>query len=478
MKTKNIFCLAGLILFLSGELQTNAQSTITSGSYMIITSGTTVVSMQDLDVSSGGNITLSGTLQLLKDFNNLNSSLYTIGTGIAGFSGTTGQHITGQNIFQDLTVNNSAGLTIGGNTRVNGNLTLTGGVLTLGSNNLLLGPSAAIAGSPSATAMVVPTSTGQMRKEYAGMGSFIFPVGDATSTPEYSPVTLNFTAGSFPGGNYAGVSLVNNKYPDLNITGNYLNRYWNLSQSGITGVTCNATFQYLPADVDGTENLLSCTLVNPLPWVTYSMTNAATHQLTALGVASFGSFTGVKTSTPPANQQLVNIDIPNGVTNCYDATQVLTVAGNGTTFLVENGGNVTMVAGSSILLMDGTTISSGGYFHGYITTTNNYCSTPLNPIVSNIQDLKTLGIDTVPGTRFIKIYPNPTTDIVNIELMEEITSSTILITVYDMQGGKLLQKTMNGGSGFRFSLYDKPTGIYMVHVQYGERSEIAKVIKY
>jgi len=327
--------------------------------------------------------------------------------------------------------------------------------------------------------MIIVTNTGELRKEFpAGFtGIFTYPVGDDNGTSEYSPVTLTFTGGTFAAGNYVGVSLKNEKYPDPNITGNYLNRYWNISQSGITNLSCNASFQYLSADVSGTENKLSCTKVNPLPWVTYALTNAATHQLTALGIVSFGSFTGVKSTIPPANQQLANIDIPMGMTTCYDATQVLTVAGNGTTFLVESGGSVTLVAGSSILLLEGTTVNSGGYLHGYITTNDTYCGTMLNPLVANLVDEQALGVETVVKNQFIKVYPNPTTDMVIVELMEAGTTTTANITVYSMQGGKLLQKTINNESKFQFSLAGKPVGIYLVHVQSGERSEIAKVVK-
>ena len=477
MKTKTIFCLAALTILLSGRLITTAQTIITSGTYMIITNGSTVVATQDVDVNSGGNITVNGTLKLQKDLNNLNGSPYNLGPGSVGFSGTIPQNITGQNIIQDLTVNNATGLTIGGNTWVNGNLALTSGNVALGSNNLLLGPTAAIVGSPSASAMVVPTGSGEMRKEYAGTGSFTYPVGDATSTAEYSPVTLTFTGGTFGAGNYVGVSLKNEKYLDANITDNYLNRYWNITQSGITNFNCNATFQYLSADVVGTENKLSCTKVNTLPWITYGPTNATSHILSANGIVAFGSYTGLKSTTTPLNQELANVDIPNGVTTCYDAQQILTVAGNGTTFLVESGGNVTLVAGSSILLLEGTTVSSVGYLHGYITTNGTYCGTLLNPLVANNQNEQALGVETVVKNQFIKVYPNPTTDMVIVELMEAGTTTTANITVYSMQGGKLLQKTINNESKFQFSLSGKPVGIYVVHVQSGERSEIAKVVK-
>ena len=51
------------------------------------------------------------------------------------------------------------------------------------------------------------------------------------------------------------------------------------------------------------------------------------------------------------------------------------------------------------------------------------------------------------------------------------------ISVYTMNGDKLLQKSSHGKPDFQFSLAGRPVGMYLVHVQSGDRSEIAKVIK-
>ncbi|MCX6277411.1 MAG: T9SS type A sorting domain-containing protein [Bacteroidetes bacterium] len=483
MKTTSKFnvsaIFAALFVVAAGHSPATADNVIASGTNFIVLPGTKVVSSENLVVKSGATLDNSGTLILKKGLTNEYASPNSIGAGTAEFSGTSAQTISGQNIIQNLTANNAAGVTIGGNTRVNGTLTLTNGKVTLGSSNLLLGVAATIAGTPSATVMIIVTGTGELRKEFASgfTGAFSYPVGDDTGTPEYSPVTLTFTGGTFGAGNYTGVSLKNLAYPDPNITGNFLNRYWTLSQSGITNFTCNAAFQYAAADVTGNENLISCTKVNPSPWITYALTNAATHQLTASGVASFGSFTGVKSSTPPANQQLANILIPNGVTTCYDATQVLTVAGNGTTFLVENGGSVTFVAGGKISLLAGAKVNSGGYLHGYITANNTFCGSAANPIVAKAENSSELGVESIVQNRFIKVYPNPTTDIVVVELMGMDANAMTNITVYTLQGKQILEKTMTGDVKFRFSLSGKPVGMYLVHVQAGEKSEIAKVVK-
>jgi hypothetical protein len=477
MKTKTIFSFIAIILVLSGGLFTSAQNTITNGTYMIISSGTTVVSSTDLAVNSGGNISVNGTLKLMKDFKNLNGSPYNVGTGTVEFDGSTGQNITGQNIIQNLTVNNSAGLTLGGNTTVNGNLSLSGGRITLGSNNLQLGPSATVVGSPSSTAMVVPEGTGELRKEFPATGSFTYPVGDASGTAEYSPVTVNYTGGTFAGGNYTGVSLKNIKYPDANITDNYLNRYWNISESGITNPMCNTTFQYLPADVTGTEILMSCTMVNPAPWTTYSLVNAATHQLSAQGMSTYGAFTGVKSFSPPPNQQLSNIDIPSGVTNCYDATQILTVGGNGTSFLVENGGIVYLVAGQKVLMEPGTKVNPGGYVHAYISTgPSDYCNSPREVAVTPENETVTGSVALENGLK-VKIWPNPTPGNFTLEVTGMTDQSPVDMTIYDMQGRKILTGKLVNEYRHDFSIANQTVGIYNVRVFTGNNSATAKIIK-
>ena len=471
--------LATLGLIFTGFSPVTAENIISGGTTLKVLPGTTVVSSENLVVENGATLDNAGTLILKKDFTNENVSANLIGSGTAEFSGIVRQTISGKNILNSFVVDNSAGVAIGGNTTVTDLLNLANGRVILGDNNLLLGVSATIAGSLSAAKMIIVTGTGELRKEFpaAVSGSFTYPVGDDAGTADYSPVTLLFSGGMFAGGNYIGVSLKNEPFPDPDITGNYLNRYWTLTQSGITNFTCNAVFTYVSTDVTGTENLISCTKVSPVPWVTYGLTNSSLHQLTATGISAFSSFTGVKSTTPPANQELVNIFIANGITNCYDATQVLTVAGNGATFLVENGGNVTLVAGNKIIMLAGTKVNFGGILHGYITTTNNYCGSSFNPLVANLLNEQTLGGETLGKNQFIKVYPNPTTDLVIVELIESGTNSTANVTVYGMQGGKLLQKNINGGNQYRFSLLGKPAGIYMVHVQSGDRSEVAKVIK-
>lgn len=249
---------------------------------------------QNMTMLSGGSLINNGTIVLNGNFLNQSTTESALGTGTFDFSGTAAQTIAGPNAFGKLKINNASGVTIvSGIQKVSTQLILTNGHLTLGDNNLTLGSSATVSGTPSPTAMVIATGNGELRKEFPTgfSGSFVFPVGDATVQADYSPVTLNFTAGSFAAGNFAGVVVKPTQYPGDPNTGSHLNRYWTISSQGITGFNCDASFNYVPGDVSGTENQIQCVRMLPTPCVSYNPTNTVLHQLTA-NTGSFGSFAG------------------------------------------------------------------------------------------------------------------------------------------------------------------------------------------
>lgn len=286
------------ILFYGLSISSIAQGILVkSPTILKVTSGTKVIEPVNLSMESGASIDNSGTIILKGNLVNQNVSQSNMGTGTFEFSGTSHQYIIGLNKMNNVTVNNSKGVGILGNTEVDGVLTMTSGLVTLGSNNLLLGPDASVSGTPTATNMVMATGSGLLQKQFSdgtGARNFTYPVGDSTGTAGYSPVTLNFTTGNFATG-IAGVKLVNSAYSGM--TGDYLNRYWNLSQSGITSFTCSAQFNYIggayPAtgDVTGTEANIYCLKVDP-DLVIYDAANTSSHYLTASGLTGFGTFTG------------------------------------------------------------------------------------------------------------------------------------------------------------------------------------------
>jgi hypothetical protein len=244
---------------------------------------------------SNGSLDLSGTLKLAGNLtNNATSSNF---IGIAGangavvLNGSSLQTISGTStsemIFQNLEVNNTSGIAVAIDSRVNGSLTLTSGLADIGTHNLTLSPTTTVAGTPSATAMIVATNTGKLRKEMTAAGTFNFPVGDNTGTAEYSPVSLTLASGTFAAGAYVALNLKNAPF-----AGNSpLKRYWVVSQSGITSFVADATFNYVAADVTGTEASMYGARVLPIPVTLYGLVDSGLHKFSATGLSDFGTFT-------------------------------------------------------------------------------------------------------------------------------------------------------------------------------------------
>jgi len=377
---------------------------------IITTTGGSSVSIDDLTITQGtlnfnmtatpghsikGNIHVNagGTLNFSP------SSAGTVslnGSALQAISGT-GTITTSAN--STIEINNANGVSLSNNLTMNGHLKLTNGLLTLGSGNLALGTTSTISGTPSSGAMIVATGTGQLTKGFASAGSFTFPVGDNTGTPEYSPVTLNFTSGTFGTGNFAGVSLVNAKYPSDPNTTHYLNRYWTVTTNAITGFTCDAAFDYVPADVTGTEADIFCVKVNPAPYVAYNLADAVLHRLTATGLNYFSTFTGTRAApvatTLPATSVTETSASLNGavVANNLDAAVVfefgLTTAYGFTLQAVPStvtGTTVTAVQAAATGLTPNTTYhfrvkgtNAAGTSNGEDLTFTTLCPLPATP---------------------------------------------------------------------------------------------------
>lgn len=275
---------------IAGLLQ--AETHILNSTKMVVTPGTTITNMDNLLLDNGGVLNNQGTMVIKGNLVNNNSSSSNLGTGTFIFSGTSAQTISGHNIFKHLAINNSTGVAILDTTDVTDTLELTQGLLKLRYSNLTLGATGKVTGNPpSNTNMVSADSTGQFRKLYGNTGTFLFPVGDSLAGGTYSPVRLNFTGGTFGAGAYAGVTLRKRKYNDPNLVTDYLKRYWTVTTNNITGgVSCNAYYHYVQADVQGTETAIYSLRMNPL--TTFSQTSATGDSLTANGLNVFGDFTG------------------------------------------------------------------------------------------------------------------------------------------------------------------------------------------
>ncbi|MEI7982248.1 MAG: T9SS type A sorting domain-containing protein, partial [Bacteroidota bacterium] len=177
-----------------------------------------------------------------------------------------------------------------------------------------------------------------------------------------------------------------------------------------------------------------------------------------------------------ANQVLQNLTITPGQVKCYDATQTITVAGNGTPFIVQDGGSVSLIAGQNIRFLPGVKVNPGGYIHGYITTTSEYCFSAMKPeALVQTKQVTEERIETVNWS--VKVFPNPTTGILNLALKTSDPGIPVQIRIYNLLGEMIYSKELIGKNTDEFSLADEHPGIYLLHVVQGGRSEVVKVIR-
>jgi hypothetical protein len=152
------------------------------------------------------------------------------------------------------------------------------------------------------------------------------------------------------------------------------------------------------------------------------------------------------------------------------------IAGNGTTYIVSATGSVKHIAGANIIYYPGTKVYSGGYMHGYISTT--FCNPYVHPaaqapVVAGVEN-PAIGN---PNNSFFKIYPNPTPGKFTLELNGDVIAAQVHVEIFGVLGDRILSKDMQIDRKQEFSLVEKPTGVYVIHVSSGVISETEKIIK-
>ena len=176
---------------------------------------------------------------------------------------------------------------------------------------------------------------------------------------------------------------------------------------------------------------------------------------------------------------LSNITIPPAQQECL-AAQSITTAGLGTTFLIESGGEATLIASQFIRFLPGTTVQENGLLHGYITTQCIPCNslktslTGSNLLNATQTDEKTPAVNDMTS---ITVYPNPTSGSFTLEFDGEIGIIKVRVEIYSLRGEKLLTEELCGEHRHVFSLNDKPVGVYFIRVITGTMVKTVKVIK-
>lgn len=185
------------------------------------------------------------------------------------------------------------------------------------------------------------------------------------------------------------------------------------------------------------------------------------------------------TAAVPTTYTLSNESINNEESNCFNATDTIYVAGDGTSVDFNDGSTVNLIAGKSIRFLPGFYAHNGSYMYAWITTDSSFCSSlpsiveaPIEStkeMVSVEDELKLQGaVD-----KMIKIYPNPSNgrfivELSNFEERSVITVSNIL--------GAVVHRSYLESNVKPIELTNISSGLYFVSVTNGTTTVTKKII--
>jgi PKD repeat protein len=155
---------------------------------------------------------------------------------------------------QNLIINSTGTVTLSSDYTINGRLTMLNGILQLGAQNFILGSDASVVVSTSNNTLIATNGTGSVRQLLSEPRSCIFPVGNMTPTPQYSPLRLDIVSLQFSTPSSIDVRVENVNYPDNAppLSLDSINRYWSIQSNNITDFQCNLTASYFDSDLPET----------------------------------------------------------------------------------------------------------------------------------------------------------------------------------------------------------------------------------
>ncbi len=182
----------------------------------------------------------------------------------------------------------------------------------------------------------------------------------------------------------------------------------------------------------------------------------------------------------PEIRNLQNITVAGGQEICYDAAQSITLAGDNTSFVVENYAVANFAAGQNILMKEHTHFQSGSSVRVFIDLTGDFCAIPetimSNPVKDIIIAEPSVAISS--NQTLFQIYPNPTSGKFSLYFTENDLSAITSVEVFNMLGEKILSvEPANINQYYVFDLTNRQTGLYIIRVIKDNEMGVEKIIK-
>jgi len=173
--------------------------------------------------------------------------------------------------------------------------------------------------------------------------------------------------------------------------------------------------------------------------------------------------------------------IEDGDVACYNAAVYLEVPVGGGTFIINDGGSATLIAGVKICLKEGFRAEEGSYLDAHITLDGSYCNVVVLPqqgIISGKApgDDDFVFVSDERNEDRIKVYPNPTAAKLTIEHSEDCGKGSFFYEIYDLTG-QIVRRIIRSGTSQVIDLSGHLPGIYFIMINNDDKIYRIKVVK-
>ena len=406
---KAIFVDAGI--FNTGSVNANSSgNSNTRDAYIRISTGTVTVNTNIalnstnrrtyIKFTGAGLLYVGGTISggTITTANGGGTSAPTSGTVI--YNGSSAQAI-GSYTYYNLTTDNSAGFTLGGNITINNNLTMTRGDISTGASTFLLANSSA-----GALLYNSGTITGIFRRAInTPTGTtYLYPVGTSSS---YNPLKITFT--NITAGNlaiqYQALDIGTAGLP-LNdagtiITDRHPTGYWTMTAlSGLASINYSVNLNYSGfTGVDALSRILKRTNGGNLS-LDGTHGSVSNPEITRTGMSGI-STTTTDLAIGSSSSDPIFITQPSDATGC-NPSFVVSVTGtptltyqwqedNGSGFTDISNGGIYSGATTNSLSITGADLTMDGYLYRCIATDGNSNSTSSNSATLTYSPIVSMG---------------------------------------------------------------------------------------
>ncbi len=269
----------------NGGTYTLSTATQTLNGGLLLSSGTITGSTGNFDINgsvniSGGTFTAPSTNTYVSgDWTR--SGTFTPGTGTVIFDGASTQTLNSATTFNNFTISNSNGLTLGAAMTMSGTLNLSSGRISLGANNIVMSSGSVLTGG-SSSSFAYTGSTGVFKwNSCAASTTKTFPVGHTNSTAGYTPLVITFNTGHTT--DDFSVAAYDKVCDDGTRTGTtytslVVKATWNITETVSGGSNVNLQFQWNASDEGTSFVRSSCRMAH--------YTNSAWENVGSLAAAS------------------------------------------------------------------------------------------------------------------------------------------------------------------------------------------------